>query len=244
MKVDLEKDNTKSQLLNCEGFLEQKVGNVFTNWKRNYYICLEGIALIYTTGKESKEVIGHVPISNMSDLTSLNDSIFQFKSDDKEYVFRVMNIEEKEKWMKLLEKIIKEKESQNKEKNVNIEQNKNITSEDVKFLENKKEKEMTSIPDKKNINSDKLFSLGKKAARIIKKYGYILNPEDAISEEILLDKGINNLINIKDPKIKARIHHGFMYKKHKVHDYFQKRWFFIFSSRLFLIRIIFKMILI
>ena len=27
------------------------------------------------------------------------------------------------------------------------------------------------------------------------------------------------------------MHHGFLYKKHKVHDYFQKRWFFIFSSR-------------
>ena len=226
MTVNLEQDKSKSQIPNFEGFLEQKVGSIFTSWKSNYYICLEGIALIYTANKESKEVIGHVPISNINDLSSLNNSTFQFESDDKEYVFRVMNIEEKEKWMKLLSNIINEKESANKERNPSI------TSEDVKLVsKNTKEKELASSPDKKNINSDKLCSLGKKAARIIKKYGYILNPEDAISEEILIDKGINNLINIKDPKIKARIHHGFMYKKHKIHDYCQKRWFFIFSSR-------------
>ena len=52
-----------------------------------------------------------------------------------------------------------------------------------------------------------------------------------LSKEILKAKGISQLINITDPKITNRIYYGFLFKKHKVHDYFQKRWFFIFSSR-------------
>ena len=228
MTVNLDQLPSKSQIQNHESYLEQKVGNIFTSWKKNYYICLEGVVLIYTNSNESKEVIGHIPISNISNISSLDNNSFQFDSDDKTYIFRVLESGEKEKWMKLLSKIILEKESQI---NDNRSRNNSLTSEDTKItIKNKKE--ITSSPEKKDNNSnDKLHSIGKKLARIIKNYGYILNPEDAISEEVLLDKQIQNLINIKDPKIKARIHHGFMYKKHKVHDYFQKRWFFIFSSR-------------
>ena len=227
MTVNLEQTQSKSSIQNYESYLEQKVGSIFTSWKNNYYICLEGIALIYTNNKESKEIIGQIPINNISNISSLDNSTFKFDSDDKTYTFRVLNVEDKDKWMKLISKIITEKESQNKE---NKERNGSLLSEDVQLAPRNK-KDITLSPDKKNKNSDKICSLSKKAARIIKKYGYILNPEDAVSEEILLDKRIQNLINIKDPKIIARIHHGFMYKKHKVHDYFQKRWFFIFSSR-------------
>ena len=228
MTVNLESIQPKTTIQNYESYLEQKVGSIFTSWKKNYYICLEGIVLIYTSNKDSKEVIGHIPISNISNISSLDNSTFQFDSDDKTYKFRISDINDKEKWMKLLSNIIKEKESQNNE---NKERNNSITSEEIKLVtKNKKEKEITSSP-KKNEMNEKLSSIGKKYARIIKSYGYVLNPEDKLSEEILIDKQINNLINIKDPKIKARIHHGFMYKKHKVHDYFQKRWFFIFSSR-------------
>ena len=224
MTVNQEQVQPKSSISNYEGYLEQKVGSIFTSWKNNYYICLEGIVLIYTNNQESKEIIGHVPIKNICNLSSSNNSTFQFDSDEKTYVFRVAEVENKNKWMKLISKIIKEKYDKEKRPS--------IVSEDIQITKkNKKEKELTSSPEKKDVNSDKLCSLGKKEERLIKKYGYILNPEEAISEEILLDKRINSLINIKDPNIKERIHHGFMYKKHKTHDYFQKRWFFIFSSR-------------
>ena len=227
MTVNLEPTQAKSTVQNYEGYLEQKVGSIFTSWKKNYYICLEGIILIYTEKKESKEVIGHIPISNISNISSSDNSTFNFNSDDKTYVFRVPEINEKENWIKVLSKINKEKELQNNE---NKEINNSMIAEEIKLV-TKNKKEIISSPDKKNGINEKLSSLGKKFARIIKSYGYILNPEDKISEEILIDKEINNLININDIKIKTRIHHGFMYKKHKVHDYFQKRWFFIFSSR-------------
>ena len=38
MTVNLEQDKSKSQIPNFEGFLEQKVGSIFTSWKSNYYI--------------------------------------------------------------------------------------------------------------------------------------------------------------------------------------------------------------
>ena len=231
MTVNLELSQSKSQIQNYASYLELKVGNIFTSWKKNYYICIEDMALIYTENKESKEVLGHIPISNITNLSSLNNSTFQFDSDDKTYIFRILESGEKEKWMILLSKIILEKESQNKD---GKERNNSLNSEESRLVtksKKEKEKELTSSPEKDKIDKEKISSLGKKVARIIKKYGYILNPEDKLSEEVLIDKQINNLINIKDPKIKARIHHGFMYKKHKVHDYFQKRWFFIFSSR-------------
>ena len=50
-------------------------------------------------------------------------------------------------------------------------------------------------------------------------------------KELLKAKGISQLINISDPKITNRIYYDFIFKKYKVWDYFQKRWFFIFSSR-------------
>ena len=46
MKVNLEKAKQKLQVYNYEGYLEQKMGSIFSSWKKHYYICLEGIAFI------------------------------------------------------------------------------------------------------------------------------------------------------------------------------------------------------
>ena len=223
MTANSEQSQTKSQLNNYQSYLEQKVGSLFSSWKKNYYICLEGTALIYTQNEESKIVLGHIPIANMNYPETTDSRIFQFESEDKTYILRCSNPEEKEKWMKLLANIIKEKDSPDRKERFS-----SITSEDIRI--NKRKSVLNASP-KKTVITEKICTISKRMARIIKKYGYILNEEDSLSNEILEDKGITNLINIKDPKIKTRIHHGFLYKKHKVHDYFQKRWFFIFSSR-------------
>ena len=223
MTANSEQSQTKSQLNNYQSYLEQKVGSLFSSWKKNYYICLEGIALIYTQNEESKIVLGHIPIANMNYPETTDSRIFQFETEEKTYILRCSNPEEKEKWMKLLANIIKEKDSPDKKERFS-----SITSEDIRI---NKRKSLLNASPKKTVITEKICTISKRIARIIKKYGYILNEEDSLSNEILEDKGITNLINIKDPKIKTRIHHGFLYKKHKVHDYFQKRWFFIFSSR-------------
>ena len=207
-----------------KSYLEREVGTIFSSWKKNFYTCLEGKALIYTQNEQSKIVLGHIPLSNISNPQSLDAKIFQFESEEKIYKLKSAKQEEKEKWINLLNNIIKEKEIQ--DKNIN-ERSPSLVSEDIRI--NKRKSGL--VTEKKSVINEKICTISKRVARVIKKYGYILNPEDEQSDQILDDKGITSLINIKDPKIKTRIHHGFLYKKHKVHDYFQKRWFFIFSSR-------------
>ena len=227
MTSNSEQTQVKPLTNHYKGFLEKKVGSIFSSWQKNYYICLEGVALIYTENEESKKVLGHIPILNISYPESSDSKIFQFDSEEKTYILKASNPEEKEKWMKLLANIIKEKELQDKDQ-----RSQSIASEDLKLTIRKKNILDNEGPNKKDvIINENISTITKKIARIIKKYGYIINEEDILSDQILIDKGITNLINIKDPKIKSRIHHGFLYKKHKIHDYSQKRWFFIFSSR-------------
>ena len=123
-----------------------------------------------------------------------------------------------------------ENDKNKKNKNTFKERFQSIVSRDTVF--GKKNNEVADNQDKKIVMDEKISSINKKIARIIKKHGYILNIEDSLSEKMLDDKGITKLMNVKDLKIKNRIHHGFLYKKHKAHDYFQKRWLFIFSSRI------------
>ena len=68
-------------------------------------------------------------------------------------------------------------------------------------------------------------------AEIIKKHGFGVSKEEKLSSDLLKSKGIDQLINLTDSKIISRIYYGFINKKHKEYDYYQKRWFFIFSSR-------------
>ena len=52
-----------------------------------------------------------------------------------------------------------------------------------------------------------------------------------LNDKLIKSKGIDLIINVSKPEIKSRIYSGFLYKHHKTHDYFQKRWFFLISSR-------------
>ena len=54
---------------------------------------------------------------------------------------------------------------------------------------------------------------------LLKEYGFVVN--DELSKELLDSKGINDLLNLEDPKIKCRIYYRFLSKYHKTH--FQKR---------------------
>ena len=226
MIVNSENSQKKLQILNYESYLEQESGFIFKTWKKFYYVCLEGVVLIYTENKESKIVLGHIPILNMSLPESSESKVFNFTSEEKVYKLKAESPEAKEKWMNFLAKIIKDKEVHEKEFKERFQ---SVVSRDTVF--GKKNNEVADNQDKKIVIDEKISSINKKIARIIKKHGYILNKEDSLSEEMLDNKGITKLMNVKDPKIKNRIHHGFLYKKHKAHDYFQKRWLFIFSSR-------------
>jgi hypothetical protein len=55
--------------------------------------------------------------------------------------------------------------------------------------------------------------------------------DEQLSESCLSLKGIKNALNLNDPKIRSRIHYGFLNKRGSVTDKEYKRWFFIISSR-------------
>ena len=62
-----------------------------------------------------------------------------------------------------------------------------------------------------------------------------INNEESILEkpslELLKLKGIDQLLDIADPKIGSRIFHNYIYIKDNENDNFQKRWFILFSPR-------------
>ena len=95
MTVNLELSQSKSQIQNYASYLELKVGNIFTSWKKNYYICIEDMALIYTENKESKDVLGHIPISNITNLSSLIIQHFNLIQMIKHIFFEYQNPERK-----------------------------------------------------------------------------------------------------------------------------------------------------
>ena len=79
-----------------KSYLEREVGTIFSSWKKNFYTCLEGKALIYTQNEQSKIVLGHIPLSNISNPQSLDAKIFQFESEEKIYKLKSAKQEEKE----------------------------------------------------------------------------------------------------------------------------------------------------
>ena len=197
-----------------EGYLEKKARNIFAGWQKRYFRCLEGKIIIYTESKESKQIKGYIQIKTIFNLKSIDEKTFSFEGDDREYLLRAENEGIKNKWIEAITFLVDK-----------IYQG---ISKDNSFDFNKSS---DNIPKKKKSKEDKIKTISKKTADIIKKYGYILNKEDPISKQLLENKGITKLINMNDPKNLSRIHYGFMFKKQKLHDIFNKRWFFIFSPR-------------
>ena len=197
-----------------EGYLEKKGRNIFAGWQKRYFRCLEGKIIIYTESKESKQLKDYIQIKAIFNIKSIDTKTFSFEEDDREFLLRAENEGSKNKWIEAITYLI-DKINQGSSKDNSFDFNKSADN----------------IPKKKKSKEEKIKTISKKTADLIKKYGYILNKEDPISKQLLDNKGITNLININDPKVLLRIHYGFMFKKQKLHDIFNKRWFFIFSPR-------------
>jgi hypothetical protein len=76
----------------------------------------------------------------------------------------------------------------------------------------------------------KLEQLDKESHEILKKSG-LTNDRDLELSKKAISLKISKGLNIQLPEIQSRIYYGFMQKKHKKDYLFQKRWFFIISSR-------------
>ena len=206
------------------GYLEKKSNGIIAKWQKRYFRILEGKVIVYSEKPEDIEIKGQFILDQITMPESVEDKIFKFNLESRDFFFRSKDEEEKQKWINILT-LLKNKIIEAK-KDIN---DKRMSKRDS-FLRStivKSRKETLRKSQKKN----KLASAGKVTAEIIRRNGFVTNKEQKLSTDLLKSKGIDKLINLKDPKINTRIYYGFIYKRHKIHDYFQKRWFFIFSSR-------------
>ena len=199
------------------GYLEKKSKGIITKWQKRYFHILEGKIMVYAEKKEDIEIKGLFILDQISIPQSLSPREFSFLLEGRDFVFRVDTPQDKEKWIKVIT-LLKAKLTESKSL-------KKVGSRESSISMPKKD------PNAKSSKKNKLATAGKVTADIIRRNGFVTNKEQKISSNLIKAKGIDKLINVKDPKINARINYGFIYKKHKVQNYYQKRWFFIFSSR-------------
>ena len=209
------------------GYLEKKSKGLISKWQKRYFHILEGKIIVYADKPEDIEVKGQFIIDQITMPVSLEDRVFSFTLEQRDFILRAKDEEEKNKWMNIL-RLLKNKITQTKKKESL--QDRRMSKRDsflTSTITNLHRDTMRRTLNKKN----KLTSAGKVTAEIIRRNGFVTNKEQKLSTNLLKSKGIDKLINLKDPKINSRIYYGFIYKRHKIHDYFQKRWFFLFSAR-------------
>ena len=195
-----------------ESYLEKKARNIFSGWQKRYFLLLEGKIIIYTESKESKQVKGYLLIKQISDIKPLEENTFSIETENRTFQLKAENQDIKDTWIeKIKNSIANMKKGESKENNSPIDINKIFD----KFF--------------KSSEKDKLNTISMKTGNIIKKYGYIFIKEDTESKPLLEKYGINKIINLNDEKILSHIRYGFMFKKKRFHDLFNKRWFFIMS---------------
>ena len=202
-----------------EGFLEKKSKNLISTWQKRYFHILDGKIMIYSEKKEDSNIKGQLNLELISFPEPHEKKAFKFTLEDREFILKAKSEEERNKWIEVL-KLLKTKLSEHRE-----------SKERIDSLSYKRADSTVIKNYASNQKKNKIESAGKVTAEILRKHGFEVNKEEKLSSDLLKSKGIDQLINITDAKIKTRIYHGFMYKKHKIHDYFQKRWFFIFSER-------------
>ena len=207
---------------NFSGYLEKKSKGLITTWQMRYFRILEGKVIVYCEKPEDIEIKGQFIIDQITMPESVEEKVFKFNLESRDFIFRAKDENERNKWINIL-KLLKNKIAGNKKDNLNSRcQSNQFLNSTITNRET-----LHKSMNKKN----KLASAGKVTAEIIRRNGFVTNKEQKLSTNLLKSKGIDRLINLKDPKINTRIYYGFIYKRHKIHDYFQKRWFFIFSSR-------------
>ena len=203
------------------GYLEKKSKGLITTWQKRYFRILEGKIIVYMEKPEDIEIKGQFILDQITIPQSVESNVFKFNLESRDFIFRTKDEEEKNKWINII-LLLKNKINEAREK----EFERRFSGSNISNMHNRKETVRKTM-QKKN----KLTSAGKVTAEIIRRNGFVTNKEQKLSNNLLKSKGIDKLINLKDPKVNSRIYYGFIYKKHKIHDYFQKRWFFLFSSR-------------
>ena len=206
------KINNKNNNLIYESYLQKKGKSIFVGWQKRFFVCLEGKLIIYTESKENKQVKGYIPIKKISNVKPLEKNNFLIETENRAYLLRADNQAIKNNWIEKIKYCFTFVKKGSLQENSSSEQ----SSKSIEFISTDEEK-------------DALKTISKKLYNIIIKNGYILNKVETQTKQYLEKFGINKLINLNDSKILTHIHYGFMFKKKKLHESYNKRWFFILS---------------
>jgi hypothetical protein len=138
---------------------------------------------------------------------------FKFDYEGKDFDLKAESAEEKAKWVRVLN-LCREEQL----KNQSTEDNEGSTSERKGTF---------------GKGGHKASQLEKEDLDLIKQSGVSTStPDDKLSDTCLSLKNIDKSLNFSKNEIKTRTYYGFLGKRHKYKkEYYQKRWFFIISSR-------------
>jgi hypothetical protein len=165
---------------------------------------------------------GAIPLEGSKVILDPDNLIFKVVLHDREFILRTQNPVERTKWVSGILHLI---------------ENMAIIKKDIVVVEEDLEKTRSRGATNKNWkieNMDKeVYQVQIHFIKDLQKSGHLGNPELELSKKCLQLKGISkHLSSIKKEILESRIHYGFLQKRHKAKiEYFQKRWFFLISSR-------------
>lgn len=198
---------------NYKGFLKKKSSHSLIGWQKRYFQILDGKIIVYSLNeKDLNSKKGHFKVSQISKATSVDKTIFKFTFEERDFIFKAEDEPIKDKWIRVINHLVDEYKSNN-----------------FDLLEDSHE-----IKQDKKPNGHKMDqNLDKKSFDLLRNHGFLKTEVNKLSNEFLFQKGINKLLNIKDPQIGERIHYGFMFKYEEEEKikFFEQKWFFICSQR-------------
>lgn len=193
---------------NCSdysGWLKKKASKIMVGWQKKFFRIIKGKVILYSDKEDDNNPKGQIMIASISRAEPIEEDKFQFSLGDKVFHLKASDTKSRDEW-------------------VNV----------INFLIDAKPKIPTS-PSKRDKKEDssstRISELDKGTLDLIRNSGFSTGSDFQLNEKLLTAKGIDRMINLNNPDIRNRMYCGFLFKKHKTHDYFQKRWFFIFSTR-------------
>ena len=77
------------------GYLEKKSKGLITKWQKRYFRILEGKIMVYCEKPDDIEIKGQFIIDQITIPVSVEDNVFSFTLEDRDFIFRTKDEEEK-----------------------------------------------------------------------------------------------------------------------------------------------------
>ncbi len=204
-----------------QGYLKKKSPSLLGGWQKRYFKILDGVVIVYCDNENDTKLKGQIKLTDISNPIATEDKVFKFTLEDRDFILKAESNEERDKWVKVLTILKEELNKKRARMSVYVKPNQKSNNEEVP----------TTRVRGNTVKANKIQALDKDTMELLHAHGMQTTEDANLSKKLLSSKGIDKLLNLKDPKILSRIHHGFLYKHHKTRDFFQKRWFFIYSHR-------------